>query len=59
MKFVINALKLQEAPICYWGDSQIALQRLESMTALPQFLSRRVIEIKEGFPTATWSYYPT
>ena len=58
-KITIDALKLQDTTIYFRGDSQIALHWLASTKALPQFVSRRVREIKEAFPSATWSYCPT
>ena len=58
-KFIIDALQLQNCSIHFWGDSQITLYWLESTKILPQFVSNRVTEIKETFPSATWSYCPT
>ena len=55
-KFTIDVLKLQNTPIYFWGDSQIALHWLISTKSLPQFVSCCVREIKEAFPSATWSY---
>ena len=48
-KFIIDALKLQNRSIHFWGDSQITLYWLESTKTLPQFVSSRVTEIKEIF----------
>ena len=58
-KFIVDSLKLQDCPIYFWGDSQIVLHWLESTKTLPQFVSNRVREIKETFPSATWAYCPT
>ena len=45
-KFIVDSLQLQNAPIYFWGNSQIVLHWLQSTKALPQFISRRVKEIK-------------
>ena len=52
-KFTIDALKLQDTPIYFWGDSQIALHWLANTKTLPQFVSRCVREIKKAFSSAT------
>ena len=56
---IIDAVKLQDTPFYFWRDNQIALHWLASTKALPQFVSRSVREIKEAFPSTTWSYCPT
>lgn len=58
-RFVIDALHLQGTHTYFWGDSQITLHWLNSKKVLPQFISRRVHEIKDAVPGATWSYCPT
>jgi len=58
-RFVIDALYLQDTHTYFWGDSQITLHWLQSTKVLPQFISRRVQEIKKVVPGATWGYCPT
>ena len=58
-KFVNDALKLQDTPTYYWGDSQIVLHWLASAKPLPQFVQRRVLEIKSAIPSVTWNFCPT
>jgi len=59
VKFVTDALYLQNTHTYFWGDSQITLHWLKSMKALPQFISQRVHEIKKAVSGATWVYCPT
>ena len=58
-RFIIDALQLQNIPIYCWGDSQIVLYWLKSSKDLPLFVRRRVLEIMEAVPTASWNYCPT
>lgn len=58
-RFVIDSLHLQDTHTYFWGDSQITLHWLNSKKVLPQFISRRVQEIKEAVPGATWGYCST
>jgi len=58
-KFISDALKLQDTTTYYWGDSQIVLHWLASAKPLPQFVQRRVLEIKSAIPGATWNFCPT
>jgi len=58
-RFILDALNQQDTPTYCWGDSQIALYWLKSTRDLPLFVRRRVSEIKEAIPEATWNYCPT
>jgi len=58
-KFVSDALQLQATPMYCWGDSQIVLHWLTSTKPLPQFVQRRVTEIKSVIPGAIWNFCPT
>ena len=58
-RLVIDALHLQDTHTYFLGDSQITLHWLNSKRILPQFISRRVHEIKNAVPGATWGYCPT
>ena len=57
-KFVVNSMRL-DAPVHLWTDSQIVLFWLQSTKSLPQFISRRVSEIQQLIPSATWRHCPT
>ena len=50
--FIIDSLYLQDTHTYFWRDSQITLHWLNSKKVLPQFIGRRVQEIKEAVPGA-------
>ena len=56
--FVVNSMRL-DASVHLWKDSQIVLFWLQSTKSLPQFISRRVSEIQQLIPSATWRHCPT
>jgi len=58
-KFVSDFLQLHNTPTYYWGDSQIVLNWLASIKHFPQFVKRRISEIKVAIPDATWNFCPT
>ena len=43
----------------FWTDSQIVLHWIHKGTNCKPFISHRVNEIREAFPTATWSFTPS
>ena len=43
----------------FWTDSQIVLHWIHKGTNCKPFISHRVKEIREAFPTATWSFTPS
>ena len=49
----------QRVRVHFWTDSQIALHWIHKGTNCKPFISHRVKEIREAFPTATWSFTPS
>ena len=65
-KFVIQSLHLKSSdtdiPVYLWTDSQITLHwiyDIKHSSASKPFISNRVIEITDSFPTTAWAYMPT
>ena len=59
VKFVSDALQLQNTPTYYWGDSQIVLHWLKSTKRLPPFVQHRMAEIRASTAGSTWNFCPT
>ena len=49
----------QRVRVHFWTDSQIVLHWIHKGTNCKPFISHRVKEIREAFPTATWSFTPS
>ena len=49
----------QRVRVHFWTDSQIVLHWIHKGTICKPFISHRVKEIREAFPTATWSFTPS
>ena len=49
----------QQVMVHFWTDSQIVLHWIYKGTNCKPFISHRVKEILEAFPTATWSFTPS
>ena len=49
----------QRVRVHFWTDSQIVLHWIHKGTNCKPFISHRVKEIREAFPTAIWSFTPS
>ena len=60
-EFVCSSIPLdmQRVRVYFWTDSQIVLHWVHKGTNTKPFISHRVKEICEAFPTATWSFTPS
>ena len=60
-EFVCSAIPhdKQRVRVHFWTDSQIVLHWIHKGTNCKPFISHRVKEIREAFPTATWSFTPS
>ena len=61
-KFAVNSLGecCRDMPIHLWSDSQIVLYWISSKKQLKQqFVSHRIQEITQAFPSKMWNYCPT
>lgn len=60
-KFVITSFSghYSNMSVQLWSDSQIVLHWIHSQRKLKQFISHRIGEITQTFPSTVWRYCPT
>ena len=60
-KFVYSSIAPRQPIVCvhFWIDSQIVLPWIHKRNKTQPFVSNRVQEIRESFPTAKWSFTPS